>query len=165
MFIFSFIVIILNLLFRNVIVWRQIVEPNIGGECNQEWLNSRISDIGLENTPYNDAWGYDQSITTFGILKHRLCTVPRVSGLWKIPGLSENKIYFPEMDDSNICWHGSHYEDCNYERPIVSSGCKWWHFYPHHKLDIHVNKFRDLTNNSFTKKISELYFNLRKINT
>jgi hypothetical protein len=119
--------------------------------------------MGLEKTEYNDKWGYDQLITTFGILKHKLCTVPEYSGLWKIPGLFEKGVYFPELDDSNTCWHGSHYEDCNYQRIRIPNGCKWWHFYVHHKLDIHVNKFKELTKNLFNSKLSLLYFNLKNI--
>ena len=153
-----------NLFTSYFLVWRDIVKANIGDKCNQHWLQTRIKDTGLQNTVYNDAWGYDQLITTFGILKHKLCTLPGNSGLWKIPGLSKNGIYFPELDDSNICWHGSHYEDCNFKRITIPTGCKWWHFFPHHKLDIHVNKFRELTKNSFDSKLSELYFNLRNIN-
>ena len=153
----------------NVSVWRKIVEPLDDELCNQSWLRARLSDFGLEKTPYkNDStaeWGYDQDITTYGILKHKLCTVSKNSGLWNIPGLSEKGIYFPEMDDSKICWHGMHYEDCNFERTNVPNGCKWWHFYPHHNLAVHLRKFRELTNNSFNLKISDLYFNLRSLKT
>ena len=30
----------------------------------------------------NNTWYYDQWITTHGLLKHRICTVPKTSGLW-----------------------------------------------------------------------------------
>ena len=146
------------------------MEPNKYEECNKPWLSSRIKDMKLDKTPCNgeflvcnDSWGYDQSITTYGILKHRLCTLPKNNGLWRIPGLVEKQIHFPEMDDSNVCWHGKHYTDCNIERQHMTEGCKWWHFFPHDNLAVHVKKFKELTKGIYNSRISNLYFNLRNI--
>lgn len=85
-------------------------------------------------------WYYDQWITTWGLLKHRICTVPEYSGLWNKKGLA----FDPELDDSGTCWHGMGYKDCNKNVMIVFEGCKWWHFYPDQTFQEHVDKFRDL---------------------
>ena len=119
--------------------------------------------MGLAKTPCNDSWGYDQFITTYGILKHRFCTLPKNNGLWRIPGLVEKPIYFPDMDDSNICWHGKNYADCNKGNKHVEGGCKWWHFFPRHNLEVHIQKFQELTNKTYNKNISSLYLALKDI--
>merc|ERR550539_510273 len=127
-----------NLISAESKVWRQIVRSNDDKELNQSWLSERIEEIGLARAKFNDKWYYDQWVTTYGILKNRFCTVPEVSGLWKIPGLLERKIYFPTMNDSATCWHGRNYQDCNMDMHIVPYGCKWWHFFPFQKFKDHV---------------------------
>ena len=91
-----------------------------------------------------DTWYTDQLITTYTLLSNRLCTVPQISGLWKLPGLS----YDPDFSDEDQCWHGRGYKDCNKDIHIVYQGCKWWHFYPDQSFDDHLKKFYELTNNS-----------------
>ena len=117
----------------------------------------------LYKTPCNDSWGYDQFITTYGILKHKLCTLPNNNGLWRIPGLVAKHLYHPYMDDSEICWHGKDYTDCNQDTQHVKGGCKWWHFYPNHNLAVHIKKFRELTNGIYNSNISSLYFNIKSL--
>ena len=71
-------------------------------------------------------WYYDQWITTHGLLLKRICTVPPWSGLWNKKGLE----FDPYFDDSEQCWHGRGFKDCNLEIHIVPHGCKWYHFFP-----------------------------------
>jgi len=92
-----------NLICAEAKVWRQIVEPGEEALLNQKWLTGRIEEIGLARSKSNDQWYYYQWVTTYGILKNRLCTVPESSGLWKVPGLVDRKIYFPELNDSKTC--------------------------------------------------------------
>ena len=125
-------------------------------QLNQMWLEDRIHDIGLEKAKFYDKWYYDQWVTTFGILKQRLCSVPNTSGLWKVPGLVEKSIYFSSIDDSKTCWHGNNYHDCNRARRLIPSGCKWWHFYPQQPFEDHVKKFNELTNNTYRSELSML---------
>ena len=108
-------------------------------------MTERIKEIGLARTKFNDKWYSDQWITTYGILKRKLCTVPSESGLWKIPGLVEKQLYFPQLNDSKTCWHGKNYHDCNRINHIIPYGCKWWHFYPDQKFKEHVEKFNEIT--------------------
>ena len=124
---------------------------------NQKWVNDRIEEIGLKRTNFNDKWYYDQWITTFGILKHKICTVPEISGLWKVPGLTKHGIYFPSMNDSETCWHGKNYNDCNDDIRIVAYGCKWWHFFPFQTFKDHVKKFRELTENEYEIKYEKIF--------
>lgn len=44
-----------------------------------EWLQDRIEKVSLDK---NETWYYDQWISTFAILKHRICSAPKKSGLW-----------------------------------------------------------------------------------
>ena len=140
-----------------ILVWRQIVDPNDDKKLNQKWLTDRIDEIGLARTKNNDKWYYDQWVTTYGILKNRLCTVPETSGLWNIPGLIDRKIYFPLLDDSKTCWHGKNYHDCNQQIRIIPYGCKWWHFYPSQGLKDHVAKFNDITNNEYKLDFGDIF--------
>lgn len=126
---------------------------------NQSWLSERIEEIGLARAKFNDKWYYDQWVTTYGILKNKFCTVPEVSGLWKIPGLLERKIYFPTMNDSATCWHGRNYQDCNMDMHIVPYGCKWWHFFPFQKFKDHVIKFNEITNNTYNLEFGNMFTN------
>jgi hypothetical protein len=140
-------------------VWRQIVDPYEENMLNQKWLLHRVEEIGLERAKANDKWYYDQWITTDGILKLKLCTVPETSGLCRIPGLVENKIYFPSMNDTNTCWHGKNYQDCNRDIRIVAHGCKWWHFFPTQKFKEHVKKFNEITNNEYKLDFGTMFTN------
>ena len=143
-----------------VSVWRQIVEPNKPNNLlNQKWLTERIDEIGLRSAKRNDKWYYDQWVTTYGILKHKLCTVPEKSGLWKIPGLVDKEIYFPNLDDKNICWHGKNYQDCNRDWMIIPYGCKWWHFFPQQKFKDHVKKFNEITENVYKLNFESMFTN------
>ena len=90
-------------------------------------------------------WYYDQWITTYGILYHKICSAPPWSGLWNNPGLE----FDPEFDDSDNCWHGAGYKDCNIDIHIVPHGCKWYHFYPNQNFDAHVEKFHEITNHVY----------------
>ena len=56
-------------------------------------------------------WYYDQWITTYKLLQHKICTVPWYSGLWNKEGLE----FEPDLDDddSGSCWHGRGFKDCN----------------------------------------------------
>ena len=135
------------------------MDPKNETELNQKWLSKRVEEIGLARVNNNDKWYYDQWITTYGILKNRLCTVPEESGLWKIPGLVERKIYFPNMNDTNICWHGKNYQDCNEDIRIVAYGCKWWHFFPEQKFKAHVKKFNEITENSYKLDFENIFTN------
>ena len=141
------------------VVWREIVDPKNHTDVNQNWLSKRIEEIGLKRAKTNDKWYYDQWITTYGILKHKLCTVPKVSGLWKIPGLVDQGLYFPEMDDSKTCWHGKNYHDCNMDIRIIPYGCKWWHFFPFQKFKEHVQKFNELTENTYELNFKKMFTN------
>ena len=140
-------------------VWRQIVDQKNETTLNQKWLSDRINEIGLARTKYNEKWYYDQWITTYGILKNKFCTVPEESGLWKIPGLVDNNIYFPNMNDSSICWHGKNYQDCNMDMRIVPYGCKWWHFFPFEKFKDHVKKFQEITENAYKLDFEHIFTN------
>ena len=141
-------------------VWREILEPNADNQLNQAWLECRIQDmLGSEKEKFEHkgfSWGYDQLVTTFGLLKHKFCTVPAISGLWKLPGLKERGIYFPSMNESNICWHGKYYNDCNKDRRMIPFGCKWWHFHPYENFETHVKKFNKLTDYMYKGAVSEL---------
>ena len=135
------------------------MEPSADNQLNQLWLDKRIKEIGLERAHFYDKWYYDQWITTFGILKHKLCTVPEISALWKVPGLLEQGIYFPSMNDSTICWHGKNYHDCNMDIRIIPYGCKWWHFFPFQKFEDHVKKFNELTENIYKIDFGNIFTN------
>ena len=140
------------------IAWRKIIEPREDNQLNQNWLDERITEIadgqrekyvGDDPDKYIDKWTNDQWICTYGILKNKLCTVPKVSGLWRTPGLMRRELFFPDMDDSNTCWHGTHYRDCNKEDTHITGGCKWWHFYPSQRFPEMVQRFKEITNFSY----------------
>ena len=143
--------------FSSFSVWRQIIDPSGHKELNQPWMLERIEEIGLERVEFwtsknlgsDDKWYYDQWITTYGILKNKLCVVPEVSGLWKLPGLIDNKLYFPDMDDSSTCWHGENYRDCNKGHTHRKGGCKWWHFFPRQRYREMVKKFNQITDHQY----------------
>ena len=122
-------------------------------------MTDRIEEIGLARSKNNDQWYYDQWVTTYGILKNRLCTVPESSGLWNVPGLLDKQIYFPELNDSKKCWHGKNYYDCNMQIRIIPYGCKWWHFYPSQNFDEHIEKFNEITNNTYNINFGNIFTN------
>ena len=95
------------------------------------------------------SWTNDQIVCTYGILKSKLCTVPKISGLWKTPGLVHRKLYFPDMDDSSTCWHGENYRDCNKGHEHRKGGCKWWHFFPRQRYREMVKKFHQITHHQY----------------
>lgn len=51
----------------------------------KEWLDNQIVKVSLEGS---DTWYFDQWITTFALLRHRICSVPQKSALWKHKDLS-----------------------------------------------------------------------------
>ena len=141
------------------LVLRRIVDPNEDNALSQKWLSSRVEEIGLARAQTNDKWYYDQWITTYGILKLKLCMVPEISGLWRIPGLVERGIRFSNQNDTNTCWHGKDYYDCNEDIRIVAHGCKWWHFFPTQKFEEHVEKFSEITKNVYRLDFGNMFTN------
>ena len=131
----------------------------------------RIEEIGIEHVDYwkkhglgtKAKWYYDQWITTYGVIKNKFCNVPKVSGLWKLPGLVQRNLYFPDMDDSDSCWHGRNYISCDLYRPIIPKGCKWWHFRPLQTLNEHIQKFNEITNNTYNFNLKTMNSELAKI--
>lgn len=139
-------------------VWELIVDPGSNGDLDQSWIDRKIDEIGLKEVESDDKWYYDQWITTYGILRNRLCSVPEQSGLWNIPGLKRNGVIFdPRQDDSQKCWHGKHHQDCNKMIRIVPYGCKWWHFYPEESFKDHVRKFKELTGDFYTLDMLDMF--------
>ena len=63
----------------------------------------------------SSVWYTDQLITTHGLLASRVCSAPRTSGLWRLPGLAFNETF----SDAALCWHGRGYKDCNKDIHIV----------------------------------------------
>ena len=59
--------------------WGLIVNATSAG-LNEEWVNKKQEEFGLSP---KFKWYYDQWITTLGLLKHKICTVPPYSGLWR----------------------------------------------------------------------------------
>ena len=80
--------------------WKKAL--NTTSDLNNNWILEMRYQIGLGKT----TWYYDQWITTYGILKNHICTVPSYSGLWNKGDLE----FDPDFDDSEQCWHGSGYK-------------------------------------------------------
>lgn len=65
-------------------------------KLNKEWLDGQINKVSLNGS---DTWYFDQWITTFALLKHRICSAPEKSGLWNHkdltydPGMESKKSY------------------------------------------------------------------------
>ena len=72
-------------------------------------VNDFKEKLGLIEELGQSSWYYDQIITTYSLLSSGICTVPKESGLWKMPGISFNE----DLDDSSTCYHGKGYKDCN----------------------------------------------------
>ena len=144
-----------NYAFFYIEAWREIIEPREDGQLNQNWLTERVEEIAageeasLGLSRQLVSWTYDQWVCTYGILKSKLCTVPKTSGLWKTPGLVTHKLYFPDMDDSSTCWHGENYRDCNKGHEHRKGGCKWWHFFPRQRYREMVKKFNQITDHQY----------------
>jgi len=136
-----------NLLGLRAKTWKLLM--NATSDLNEDWIRYKRDEIGLGNL----TWYYDQWITTHGLLLKNICTVPPWSGLWNKKGLE----YDPYFDDSNQCWHGRGYKDCNMDIHIVPHGCKWWHFYPSQTFKEHVEKFNELTENSYNLQITDIF--------
>ena len=138
-----------NLIALRAKSWREMLEigPN---QSMEDWVQAKVDEIGLDR---DFTWYYDQWITTHSILKHRLCNAPEESALWTNPGLN----FDPAFNDTDVCYHGYGYKDCNEEIHIVYEGCKWWHFYPEQTFQEHVDKFHELTNNSYTFSFLDPY--------
>lgn len=128
--------------------WSQVI--NATKDLNDKWLDYKIEEIGLGR---QITWYYDQWITTHGILKQKICNVPPWSGLWNNRGLE----FDPEFDDSEQCWHGQGYKDCNIDIHIVPHGCKWFHFFPFQTFQEHVDKFNELTDFAYNPKVTDFY--------
>eukprot|EP00090_Calanus_glacialis_P028353 TRINITY_DN4555_c0_g1_i6.p1 TRINITY_DN4555_c0_g1~~TRINITY_DN4555_c0_g1_i6.p1 ORF type:complete len:346 (-),score=89.34 TRINITY_DN4555_c0_g1_i6:59-1096(-) len=109
-------------------------------------------DLGLLAELGNSTWYYDQLITTHALLSSKICTVPKESGLWKMPGLK----FDPSLADGATCWHGRGYRDCNKDIHIVYQGCKWWHFFPFQRMSEHIEKFYELSKNTIKLDIKVL---------
>ena len=137
-------------------VWKEIVSPewSESGVLDQSWIDRQVQEIGLGE---GSMWYYDQWITTHGILRNQFCTVPPESGLWNLPGLKRNNLYFPDLNDTDTCWHGVYYGDCNNDIHIVAHGCKWWHFFPSQEFSDHVDKFNELTENYYNLNLTEMF--------
>ena len=141
-----------------IVAWREIIEPREDKQLNQKWLTERVEEIAAGQADHMTdiwqdnkwvSWTNDQIVCTYGILKSKLCTVPKISGLWKTPGLVHRKLYFPDMDDSSTCWHGENYRDCNKGHEHRKGGCKWWHFFPRQRYREMVKKFNQITDHQY----------------
>jgi len=134
-----------NLIGMRASTWRQIL--NYRGDINTMLEQFRTT-LKWEET---STWYTDQRLTTYAILKSGICTAPKTSGLWNMRGLVYN-----EIDDSETCFHGRGYKDCNRLIHIVYQGCKWYHFFPDETFNNHFEKFKELTNNSIQLDIKVL---------
>jgi len=129
----------LSLISMRASLWRRVL--NYTGKISdlvKNFIKETQTEEGLETI-----WYIDQTLTTYYILKSRLCTVPKTSGQWGWKGLE-----YKEVDDSSTCFHGSGYADCNKARTFVGQGCKWWHFHPDERMveDL-MPKFAESCNN------------------
>ena len=100
----------------------------------------------LYNSTSEEDWYSDQLIITWALLSSKVCSVPASSNLWQMPGLR----FDPALEDSETCFHGVGYEDCNTARVQLHLGCKWWHFYPFESFENHLDKFYQFTNKTVT---------------
>lgn len=130
-----------NLIAMRASKWKEIMDYQ-DGMTFAVWLRMKQLEFDLDQKP---TWYHDQWITTLSILKHKVCNVPQYSGLWKNTGIE----FDSNFDDSELCFHGKGYKDCNRDIHIVYQGCKWWHFYPDEPFENHVEKFHELSNNTF----------------
>jgi hypothetical protein len=128
--------------------WEMLLNAPEG--LTEAWLHAKQDEIGLDKS---QTWYYDQWITTYGLLKNKICNVPPTSGLWK----NKDLVFDPKFNDSLQCWHGSGYKDCNIDIHIVKHGCKWYHFYPFETFQDHLDKFNELTNYVYDIQLSDMY--------
>ena len=127
--------------------WQKII--NSTSDLNKDWLSYKREEIGLGES----TWYYDQWITTHGILRNKICNVPPWSGLWN----NKDLVFDPQFNDSEQCWHGQGYKDCNLNIHIVAHGCKWYHFFPWQKFEDHVEKFNEITNNAYNIETVDIF--------
>ena len=77
-----------------------------------------------------------------------LCTC-LLQNPFKLPSGPIAGVHFdPDFDDSDTCWHGQWYSDCNSVDRVMQGGCKWYHFHPDEKFEAHLKKFNEITKNS-----------------
>ena len=93
-----------NLLAMTAKDWKSVI--NATSDLNEDWVHLKQIEFNLNP---NAMWYYDQWITTLGLLKNKICNVPSYSGLWK----NKNVEFDPNFDDSEQCWHGFGFKDCN----------------------------------------------------
>ena len=70
-------------------------------------------------------WFTDQLVTTHGLLASRVCQVAETSGLWRLLGLRRD----PALADTELCWHGSGYKNCNKRRHTVPGVSRYHHLW------------------------------------
>ena len=89
--------------------WKSVI--NATSDLNEDWVHYKQIEFDLN---LHEMWYYDQWITTLGLLKSQICNVPSYSGLWN----NKNVEFDPNFDDSEQCWHGFGFKDCNIEMHI-----------------------------------------------
>ena len=98
-----------NLLAMTAQDWESVI--NATSDLNEDWVHYKQIEFDLN---LHEMWYYDQWITTLGLLKSQICNVPSYSGLWN----NKNVEFDPNFDDSEQCWHGFGFKDCNIEMHI-----------------------------------------------
>ena len=98
-----------NLLAMTAQDWKSVI--NATSDLNEDWVHYKQIEFELN---LHEMWYYDQWITTLGLLKSQICNVPSYSGLWN----NKNVEFDPNFDDSEQCWHGFGFKDCNIEMHI-----------------------------------------------
>merc|ERR1712218_124068 len=133
---------------QNLIAMKARTWFNITGYMGNltELVERYKKDLGLVAELGKSTWYYDQLITTHSLLSSKICSVPRKSGLWNMPGI----MFDPSTQDKDTCYHGRGYRDCNISnigQRKTYKGCKWWHFFPFQRMGAHLEKFYQLSNN------------------
>ena len=86
------------------------------------------------------------------ILESGLCALPSNNTLWDSVKLNPT-----DIDDSETCWHGSEYSNCDRTTPIRSAGCKWWHFHSIERKSDLDRKFKEILNNEQPPSKAQLF--------
>ena len=73
------------------------------------------------------------------ILESGLCSLPSNNSLWDSVRLPPS-----DSDDSETCFHGKEFGNCNRNNPIRDSGCKWWHFHSIERKSELDRKFKEI---------------------
>ena len=96
---------------QNLIAMKASTWFNITGYTGNltELVERYKKDLGLVAELGKSTWYYDQLITTHSLLSSKICSVPRESGLWKMPGI----MFDNNTQDKDTCYHGRGYRDCN----------------------------------------------------